>query len=1053
MAVLGRLACGVTALALVVVGVGSPVATAAEPPPTFSADPLSTWQTNGAVWALESIGGVVYVGGSFTKVRPPGTSPGSSQEVSRANFAAFDAATGALLSCAPAFTFSGGTPSVRALEESPDGSRLYVGGRFSSAAGTGVANLVALNPSTCGLLPTSSFRRPNVSSTIRAISATSSAVYFGGDFSSVDSQTRTRFAMLTSAGTLTSAAPAFNEAVRAILAAPDVGKVFVGGFYTTVNGGSNRGLVAVHPTSGSVVQSFPGWIPANSAVQALTRDDAGRFFVGAQGSGFGVFDGRIAADLATGAMIWKDYCLGAVQTVVAYQGVLYSGHHNHECQLTPGGWFEDGFRQHFTAQDIETKEILPTFLPDTNDGAGVAPQGPRAMIVAGGRLWAGGEFTTVNEAAQQGLTRFGTADVGAVSPPNLTVTPLQAGANLVSWLASLDRDDDALTYTVTRNNVVIHTVTARSRDWMRRTMSFVDDGATPGQTASYRIRVSEPDGGNTGPNSAAFSVQTRTQDELYAGAVLADEPSIYWRLDETTEQDARTRTGDLYYRARMWDSSGNGRQGTAERGYNSPPVGYTLGGPSALESGIGSSINLVGTTGRVAASFGNDDVPAQAAPNDYSVEFWFRSTSGSGGRLAGFGNRRTDVYERVQPGTSPPVLVPYTSTTSDRQVYLTNAGNLIFGKFASTTRVTVKSPLRYNNGAWHHVVATSGSAGMRLYVDGSLVASNANTGNRAYTGYWRVGTDTLSGWTERPTNNGISGGVDEFAVYDHQLSSGRVVAHYAAGRPSAGIDLVPPSAPGTPNAVVNGASVGLTWGAATDDIGVAGYDIHRGTDPGFTPTPANLVGTATGTSFTEVGVPAGDWSYRVVARDAQGNLGPPSGADSVTVEPQPVTETVVVTAEADTYVHASLATTNFGSGHNMTVDGDPYQAAYARFALPAAPAGTVLISASLRVRTTVNSFSGSVDPVSVELAESGWSESTMTYNTRADIPGPLLGTLPAGSPIATTFDVPLSAAPLRTLLGADASVALTMAGADSFQVDTRESSGQKPQLVLQFAED
>src|SRR3954451_23876013 len=85
-------------------------ATAVEPlPATFSADPLSTWQTNGTVWALESIGNVVYVGGSFTKVRPPGTAEGDASEVGRVNFATFDATTGALLPCNPTVTNGAGT--------------------------------------------------------------------------------------------------------------------------------------------------------------------------------------------------------------------------------------------------------------------------------------------------------------------------------------------------------------------------------------------------------------------------------------------------------------------------------------------------------------------------------------------------------------------------------------------------------------------------------------------------------------------------------------------------------------------------------------------------------------------------------------------------------------------------------------------------------------------------------------------------------------------------------------------------------------------------------
>ena len=63
-------------------------------------------------------------------------------------------------------------------------------------------------------------------------------------------------------------------------------------------------------------------------------------------------------------------------------------------------------RQHLLAQSTGDATILP-WMPDTNDGIGPDAQGPRAMVMAGDQLWVGGQFTKVNSASQQGLTRFG----------------------------------------------------------------------------------------------------------------------------------------------------------------------------------------------------------------------------------------------------------------------------------------------------------------------------------------------------------------------------------------------------------------------------------------------------------------------------------------------------------------------------------------------------------------------------------------------------------------------------------------------------------------------
>src|SRR5438874_13130114 len=77
-------------------------ASALTPPVAMTADDLPTWQTNGVVWALAQADGVVYAGGTFSAVRPPGAAAGTSEQKAL-NFQAFDAATGAPTSCKLSF--------------------------------------------------------------------------------------------------------------------------------------------------------------------------------------------------------------------------------------------------------------------------------------------------------------------------------------------------------------------------------------------------------------------------------------------------------------------------------------------------------------------------------------------------------------------------------------------------------------------------------------------------------------------------------------------------------------------------------------------------------------------------------------------------------------------------------------------------------------------------------------------------------------------------------------------------------------------------------------
>src|SRR5688572_2530903 len=90
--------------------------------------PDKTWATNGRVSAIVQVGNVVYVGGSFTEVRENGgAGPGM---LPRSNLAAFNATTGAPTGWAPS-----ANAEVLALAASPDGSRIYAGGRFTSVSG------------------------------------------------------------------------------------------------------------------------------------------------------------------------------------------------------------------------------------------------------------------------------------------------------------------------------------------------------------------------------------------------------------------------------------------------------------------------------------------------------------------------------------------------------------------------------------------------------------------------------------------------------------------------------------------------------------------------------------------------------------------------------------------------------------------------------------------------------------------------------------------------------------------------------------------------------
>lgn len=508
----------VTAASLTGAQLVSPTEAAAVTPPVgITADDLPTWQTNGVVWAMAQHEGVVFAGGTFSAIRPPGAAAGTDEQQA-VNFAAFNAATGAPTNCKLSFTIGTGTATVRALRVSPDGGTLYAGGQFGAVNGTSVSNVAAIDLANCSV---KSGFKVSVSATVRAlgVSPDGDTVYLGGDFTKVGGQNRSRFASVSTSGAVTAWNPNADKVARALEVTPDGDDVILGGDFDTVGGKASHALAVVDATSGATTKTYGStFIHRASTVKGLTVDDTG-FYTGNEGTGGGVFDGRIALDLDDFEERWRDTCLGATQDVEVYDSVLYSASHAHNCS-SMGQFPELNERQHLLAESVDNPKPLLSWFPDTDDGpSGTEQIGPRTMVTSSRSgtdyMWVGGEFTRIvtnGNMKQQGLVRFASGpDTGAPSVPDQVTAANASGGDVkVSWRASLDEDDSKLTYKVYRNDgaTPVHTMTADSVFWKRPTVSFTDTDAKPGTSYSYRITASDAGDANTSAKSASATVTT-----------------------------------------------------------------------------------------------------------------------------------------------------------------------------------------------------------------------------------------------------------------------------------------------------------------------------------------------------------------------------------------------------------------------------------------------------------------------------------------------------------------------------------------------------------------
>jgi hypothetical protein len=152
---------------------------------------------------------------------------------------------------------------------------------------------------------------------------------------------------------------------------------------------------------------------------------------------------------------------------------------------------------------------------------------------------------------------------------------------------------------------------------------------------------------------------------------------------------------------------------------------------------------------------------------------------------------------------------------------------------------------------------------------------------------------TVADWSWTPTECGTASGGSGALLREFFLSPDE--------DPGPPADTTPPSAPAPLDArVLAPGSVRLTWPAATDDVGVAGYRVLR---------DGAALTTVTARTWTDTAAPSGAHTYAVAALDAAGNAS----------DPAPATALVPAAAQAG-LTGTYFDTATFGSRRTARVD-------------------------------------------------------------------------------------------------------------------------------------
>lgn len=225
----------------------------------------------------------------------------------------------------------------------------------------------------------------------------------------------------------------------------------------------------------------------------------------------------------------------------------------------------------------------------------------------------------------------------------------------------------------------------------------------------------------------------------YSDEVDADNPYLWWKLDETSGTQAT-------------DSSGNARHGT----YVNTP---TLGATALINEGKSADFN--GSNEYVKWE------PSSDWSGDFTIECWFQADTNTYDTIFGaWRANATNGYGTniaINDGGSFDVNV----ARDNYDFWLVNAAK---GSISTGTR-------------YHIAVTCNNTANeVKFYVNGAQAGTTESFGTTFNGGIWSSGNEIRVAAAGEIDSGSLDGRIQHFAIYSTALSAARIEAHYEAGK-------------------------------------------------------------------------------------------------------------------------------------------------------------------------------------------------------------------------------------------------------------------------------
>ncbi len=252
---------------------------------------------------------------------------------------------------------------------------------------------------------------------------------------------------------------------------------------------------------------------------------------------------------------------------------------------------------------------------------------------------------------------------------------------------------------------------------------------------------------------ALFGIRAASAAD-YPTTILADSPTAYYRLEETSGATAV-------------DSSASGLF----------PGVYNFSGGYPVLGEPGIDINSIGLSAAQSASVTAGYYPELNQQAPFSFEIWARPISTDPanyrcpiGNFSGWGTATQSGWYVYQVAGSPTAFACITASG----VWIQSPAIALFN--------------------WYHLVGTYDGANMSFYLNGVLMGTQSASGYEANS-VNNAGVNPIAlGFRGDSSGYGaFDGGVDEFAYYSYALTAAQVLTHYQVGTNSFRTGAFPPS--------------------------------------------------------------------------------------------------------------------------------------------------------------------------------------------------------------------------------------------------------------------